>query len=630
MTIQSGLKSVRKTLFKDPGISDETRCIGQLAWLLFLKMLEDRDSEYERLDPDYRSPLPKRFRWRQWARNGHPFGELPKFIDDKLFPYLRELPVDQGRDRRTAVIRSVFEGARNHVVDGELLEKVIDKIDQLDFNPSQDLLESAEAFESFLKELQEAGELGTSYTPRALTRLVVDRLDPHGGELILDPACSTGGYLVSALEYVREHYVESALDEAVLQRSVKGIEKHHVPHLLATMNMMLNGIDVPAHVEHDNPLSRPLATYNAKDRADVIATTLPLHETEEFVVQSIFPPDYRTRESSDLLFLAILHLLKPGGRAGLVMTDGLLTGEGVRKKLRRKLLEECDLHTIVRLPKGVLSPQSDIRLNLVFFQKGKSTREVWYYEQFHPEGYDCHTEDDPILLEHFQPLRDWWDDRKENQNAWRVTREEIAGRDFTLDFHHPQPPELSRHPTRLAEEEARKLPDSFLDFKLEDQIQELHGILLGQGAIERDEAIRQSAETLRAAGRLDFNRFRRDSQLAQTLEAIFDEAVLQGFFDRPWDGYLRAILPDASDYTLEDWLLCLLGSLGPEALERDEAIRGAADWAADNLGLRFKRLRRDGHAYLGLDEAIEEAVELGDVEIDDDDFVWRPEIEEEW
>lgn len=621
MTIQDKLKSVKNTLSRDAGIADGTQCTSQLGWMLLLKILEDRDSEYEQLDQDYRSPLPRRLRWQSWARNGHSDEELLEFLNTELFPKLRALPVDHARDRRTAVIRAVFEGARNHATNGAVLRQAIEKLDRIDFSPSAEFENRAEDFEAFLLELHKSGEIAETYTPQPLARFMVDRVAPRLGESVLDPSCGTGSLLVATLEHVREHGAQSALDEAILQRSVRGIEKSHLPHLLATTHLLLNGVEVPAHVQCDNPLSRPLATYRENDMVDVVVSTLPFKGTEELFVQSIFPPDFQTRESADLFQLLVLHLLKRGGRAGIVVSDGALAGEGVKKKLRRKLVEECDLHTVVRLPRGVWSPQNDARVNLLFFTKGRPTREVWFYEHVHPEGFDSYTGGDPLRSEHLEPIAEWWGKRTANESAWKVTIEQIRARDFNLNFDNPNPRQLV--PRVAAAGHAGNGHATFVDLEPEDRLAEIHDILLGHGALGREEAVRHCADSLRMAGLAEFSRLRRDSKLAVAIDEALETGLKQSLFDRPGRDHVRAILTDAAEYRPEDWLLCLIRSLGKAPVEREQAVRDAAQWAVERLGLRLHRLRRDSQVYTGIAEALDEAVELGEVATLSDGFILR-------
>jgi type I restriction enzyme M protein len=266
---------------------------------------------------------------------------------------------------------------------GTLLRQVINKINEaIDFNDSKNRHLLGEMYEQILRDLQSAGNAGEYYTPRAVTQFMVEMVDPQLGETVLDPACGTGGFLTCTIEHIRRHYVKTPEDEQTLQTSVRGVEKKPLPHLLCTTNMLLHGIDIPSNVRHDNTLARPLRDYGPKDRVDVIVTNPPFGGMEEDGIESNFPKTFQTRETADLFLLLIMHVLKPSGRAAIVLPDGTLFGEGVKTRIKEKLLDECNLHTVVRLPNGVFAPYTGIKTNLLFFTKGEKTRHVWYYE--HP------------------------------------------------------------------------------------------------------------------------------------------------------------------------------------------------------------------------------------------------------
>jgi type I restriction enzyme M protein len=292
-------------------------------------------------------------------------------------------------------------------------------------------------YEQILRDLQSAGNAGEFYTPRAVTQFMVDQVDPKLGEKVLDPACGTGGFLTCTIEHVRRKYVKSAKDERKLQECIHGIEKKQLPHLLCSTNMLLHGIDVLSNVLHDNTLSRPLTDYGPKDRVDVVVTNPPFGGMEEDGIETNFPQAFRTRETADLFLVLIMRLLKDGGRAAIVLPDGTLFGEGVKTRIKEKLLEECNLHTIVRLPNGVFSPYTGIKTNLLFFDKGKPTRHVWYYEHPYPPGQKSYNKTNPIRIEEFDAEKKWWKKRKENEFAWKVPVQEIIDAGYNLDRKNP-------------------------------------------------------------------------------------------------------------------------------------------------------------------------------------------------
>ncbi|MFW5996903.1 MAG: type I restriction-modification system subunit M, partial [Lentisphaeria bacterium] len=433
MSISNVIKSIQNIMRKDAGTYGDAQRIEQLGWMLFLKIMDDRDSEREMLEGDYVSPLPDELRWSNWANNPEGItGEaLLHFVDNELIPQLRELPV-QGQNPRRKIIRNVFEYANNYMKNGTLMRQVINKVNEIDFNSSEDRHMFGDIYEHILKDLQSAGNAGEFYTPRAVTQFIVDMISPQLGESVLDPACGTGGFLVSAIENMRNQ-VNNVKDEEVLQKSFKGIDKKYLPHILCTTNMLLHDMDVPSWIRHDNALSRPLRDYGPKDRFDVIVTNPPFGGMEEDGIETNFPATFRTRETADIFLVLIINLLKPGGRCGIVLPDGVLFGEGVETRIKEKLVSECNLHTIVRLPSGVFNPYASIRTNLLFFTKGEPTKDVWYYEHPYPPGYKSYSKTKPIRLEEFKAEKEWWNNRQETEQAWKVSVEQIKEANFNLD-----------------------------------------------------------------------------------------------------------------------------------------------------------------------------------------------------
>jgi type I restriction enzyme M protein len=341
-----------------------------------------------------------------------------------------------GVDKIAGLIRMTFEDANNYMKNGTLMRQVINKINGIDFNVSDDRHMFGDIYEKLLKDLQSAGNAGEFYTPRAVTQFIVEQVNPRLGETILDPACGTGGFLVNAIEHLRKQ-AKTEEDEKTIQNCFAGIEKKHLPHVLCMTNLLLHGIDVPSNVRHDNTLARPLRDWSPKERVDVIVTNPPFGGMEEDGIESNFPSEFRTRETADLFLVLIMKLLKPGGRAGLVLPDGTLFGEGVKTRIKEALLTECNLHTIVRLPNGVFNPYTGIRTNLLFFSKGAPTQEIWYYEHPYPLGAKSYNKGKPIRTEEFEPERDWWGDRVENTQAWRISIDQIKAANYNLDFKNP-------------------------------------------------------------------------------------------------------------------------------------------------------------------------------------------------
>ncbi|MGA2546183.1 MAG: class I SAM-dependent DNA methyltransferase [Rectinemataceae bacterium] len=438
MSNVSGIvKSIQDIMRKDAGTYGDAQRLEQLGWMFFLKILDDREKELAVMRANYKSPIPKSLRWSTWASNeeGITGKTLLDFVDDNLLPKLKALP--GGADLKlSALIRAAFDDANNYMKNGTLMRQVVNKINGIDFNASADRHLFGDIYEQILRDLQSAGNAGEFYTPRAVTQLIVDQVNPRLGEIILDPACGTGGFLTATIDHLRKQ-AKTEADERAVQESFRGIEKKHLPHVLCVTNLLLHGIDVPHNVRHDNTLARPLRDWGPKERFDVVVTNPPFGGMEEDGIESNFPSDFRTRETADLFLVLIMRILKNGGRAGLVLPDGTLFGEGVKTRIKEELLRECNLHTIVRLPNGVFSPYTGISTNLLFFTKGRPTKEVWYYEHPYPEGVKSYNKTKPIRIEEFVSEKAWWKKRVENERAWCVSIEDIRAGNFNLDRKNP-------------------------------------------------------------------------------------------------------------------------------------------------------------------------------------------------
>jgi type I restriction enzyme M protein len=457
MSISTSVKGIQDIMRKDAGVDGDAQRIGQLAWMLFLKIYDDREKEREEIDPDFKSIIPEKLRWRNWAANseGITGEELLKFINNELFPELKELEFDGAEEPMGYIIRDVFQDAFNYMKNGTLIRQVINTIQKnIDFNRKADRHVFNDIYEKLLKDLQSAGNAGEFYTPRGVTQFMTDMVDPKLGEKILDPACGTGGFLVCSIENIRGKYVNSVEDERLLQKSINGVEVKQLPHVLAVTNMLLHGIDIPSQIKHDDALSRPLRDYEQKDRVDVVLTNPPFGGSMVDGTEMNFPADLRTKETADLFMIFIMHILKDGARAGVVLPDTILFKEdGVKQRIKEKLLTECNLHTIVRLPNSVFQPYASIATNLLFFTKGKKTKEVWFYEHPLPEGYKAYSKTKTIQIEEFEPEKEWWNNRKETRYAWKVTIDEIKAKNWSLEFENPnKPKEVIRDPMEVLEE----------------------------------------------------------------------------------------------------------------------------------------------------------------------------------
>jgi type I restriction enzyme M protein len=444
MSVRTLVKSIQDIMRQDTGVDGDAQRISQLCWMFFLKIIDDQDQELELLQSDYRSPIPAQYQWRNWAANpeGITGEELLAFINADLFPALKNLPTSSKPGDRRRVVKDVFEDAYNYMKSGQLMRQVINKINAVDFNNLSERQHFGDIYEQILNDLQSAGNAGEYYTPRAVTAFMVDRIDPRPGETLLDPACGTGGFLTCSIRHMRDRYVKKPEHEKAMQAGLRGVEKKQLPHMLCVTNMLLHGVEDAGFVRHDNTLARPYISYTQSDRVDIVLTNPPFGGREEDGIESNFPAHFRTRETADLFLALIIRLLKPGGRAAVVLPDGTLFGEGIKTRLKEHLMEECNLHTIVRLPNSVFRPYASIGTNLLFFEKGSPTKDIWFYEHRVPEGQKAYSMTKPIRLEHLQACMDWWGgkDRKgreEGPHAWRVSAEDIKARNYNLDIKNP-------------------------------------------------------------------------------------------------------------------------------------------------------------------------------------------------
>lgn len=436
--IQSIIKNIQDEMRKDAGLDGDAQRISQLVWMLFLKIFDDREKNLELIDPTYKSPIPEKFRYRNWAldEEGITGTELADFVDKELFPALRNLSVSP-IDTRGYLIKNIFSDTYNYMKNGTLIRKVFNKINEINFNKKDDRHAFGDLYEKILKDLQNAGNAGEFYTPRPLTKFVVEMVDPKFGDKVLDPSCGTGGFLVNALEYMREG-VSTAKDEKKLHGDIHGVELKPLPHMLAITNMILHGVEDPSTILRGDMLSRPYTEYGPKDRVDVIVANPPFGGTVTDGTELNFPSQFRTKSTAELFLFLFVHLLKDGGRAGVVLPDGSLFGDGVIAKVRENLMTECNLHTIVRLPAGVFNPYAGVNTNLLFFTKGEPTKEVWYYEMQLPTGLRAYTKTKPITDKEFDVVKEWCKDRQENDNAWKVSIEDIKVKNWNLDFKNPR------------------------------------------------------------------------------------------------------------------------------------------------------------------------------------------------
>lgn len=441
--ISSIIKNVRNIMRQDRGVSGDAQRLEQLGWLLFLKILDDKDQELELIRDRYRSVIPEKFQWRNWATNaeGITGEELILFIDhptDGLFATLKNLKAPHAA-QRAALVREVFDGSNNYMKSGFEMRKVINQLNGFDFNNSDDRHVFGTVYESILVELRDAGNKGEYYTPRAITQLMTQMTAPRLGEKVLDPAAGTGGFLSAAIDYIRGKEVRTLDDEAILQKSITGWELKPVSYVLGLTNLILHGIDVPDWHYLDS-LKTEYNSIGPKQQVEVILANPPFGASIADGVETNFPQSFRCRESADLFVILMIQLLKPGGRCAIVLPDGCITGDGYKERIREKLLTDCNLHTIVRLPQSTFHPAT-VSTNLLFFQKGTPTKEIWYYEHRLPDGQKSYSKTKAIQFDEFAPMIEWWDQREESEVAWRVKVEDLK-RGFDLDVKNPHSADL--------------------------------------------------------------------------------------------------------------------------------------------------------------------------------------------
>lgn len=438
--ISGVIKSIRDIMRQDKGLNGDAQRIEQLGWMLFLKIFSDNDLEREMMSENYKSPIPRELHWinekGNWAGDdeGMTGDELLAFVDEKLFPTLRNIDISIGNGR-ALIVREVFMGNNNYMKSGINIRKVLNKLNELDFNIAKERHAFGELYEGILKDLQNAGKSGEYYSPRAITCFLTDMINPKIGEKILDPSCGTGGFLTSSIEHLKKQ-ANSVEERNSIQDNIVGWEYKPLPYLLAITNLILHDIELPK-ISFRDSLEQPLSNYKGKDRVDIILANPPFGGIVANSNEKNFPQNFRTKESADLFLVLMIHLLKDGGRAGIVLPDGSLTGEGVKQRVREKLLTECNLHTIIRLPNSVFQPYASVATNLLFFEKGKSTKEVWYYEHRLPEGQKSYSKTKPIRFEEFNPIKEWWNNREENEVAWKVDIKTVVEKGYDLDIKNP-------------------------------------------------------------------------------------------------------------------------------------------------------------------------------------------------
>ena len=448
MNIGTMIKRLQDIMRQDAGVNGDAQRIEQIVWMLFLKLYDAKESEWEILEDDYRSIIPEKYRWRNWApdnKDGKAMtgDELSNFIIN-LFNALKELEINETTPIRGRIVREVFEDLNNYMKDGVLIRQVVNVLNEIDLTDFQTRHAFNEIYETILKDLQSAGKSGEFYTPRAVTDFVVKMVDPKIGESVADFACGTGGFLVSALNHMKESAEDTSSNEE-LKKSFYGVEKKSLPYLLCTTNMLLHDINEP-NIIRGNSLEKNVRDYEEEDKFDVILMNPPYGGTEKKSVQQNFPTELRNSETADLFMVEILYRLKQNGRVGIVLPDGFLFGtDNTKIAIKKKLMEECNLHTIIRLPGSIFAPYTSIATNLLFFDKTSPTKEIWFYRMDLPKEYKAFSKTKPVELKHFDKVVDWWNNRVEIKDkkkdeslteTWKskkYTIDEVISLNYNLD-----------------------------------------------------------------------------------------------------------------------------------------------------------------------------------------------------
>ena len=439
MAVGGFVKKIRDIMRMDAGISGDAQRIEQLVWILFLKVSDSKEENWEFDDDEYESIIPEECRWRNWAEDQSLTGDkLLDFVNNKLFPTLKNLQVNAETPIKKSIVLSTFEDANNYMKDGVYLRQIINVVNEIDFEDTKESHAFGDIYETILKELQAAGSAGEFYTPRAVTEFMAKMIKPKLGEKMADFACGTGGFLTSWLNELRKQVVTTKDNESV-DNSIYAIEKKPFPYLLCITNMLLHDMENP-NINHANSLLKNVLDYTDDDKFDVILRNPPYGGHEDASVKGYFPDDLASSETADLFMSVIMYRLKTDGRAAVILPDGFLFGnDNAKMSIKKKILTEFNLHTIIRMPASVFAPYTSITTNILFFDNSHPTKETWFYRLDMPEGYKHFSKTKPMKLEHFQPVMDWWNDRKEIEvDGWdkakKFTAQEIADNNYNLDL----------------------------------------------------------------------------------------------------------------------------------------------------------------------------------------------------
>ncbi len=434
--LDSIIKETQKIMRKDKGIDGDAQRLGQLSWILFYKILCDQEKQFSLINNNYKKIVPLELHWDTWAKDpeGITGEELLHFIDNKIFPFFSDL--DKSDNSFSHITKAIFQGSFNFMKSGILLRQLVNKINFVDFNKLKDRNTFGKIYENFLMGLQSAGNAGEFYTPRAVTNFIIKCIQPKLRQKIIDPATGTGGFLTSVINWLRDNQVKTSQDEKELKDFIFGVEKKALPYVLCMTNLLLHNIENPHNIIRDNTLEKPFVDYDDEDKVDIVVTNPPFGGSEEDGIEKNFPSGFRTRETASLFLLAIIRMLKKDGKCGIVLPDGFMSGDKVKAKIKKYLLSECNLHTVIRLPEYVFYPYTNIATNILFFDKNGTTDDIWYYEQPYPENYK-YTKNQHIKDTEFDETLEWFKNKKETSLSWKVNIQTFHENNYNLDVKNP-------------------------------------------------------------------------------------------------------------------------------------------------------------------------------------------------
>lgn len=498
MAVNNIVKRIQNIMRQDAGVNGDAQRIEQMTWMFFLKVYDTQEETWEDKayleGKTYTSIIPDELRWRNWAvdkKDGEALtgDALLSLVNDRLFPTLKNIEVTRDTPRSKAIVKDVFEDINQYMKNGTLLRQVINVINEIEFDDAQDRHLFGDIYEGILKDLQSAGNAGEFYTPRALTDFIVEMLHPRLGETFGDFTSGTGGFLTSALKHL-EPQINNAEDRISYQNAVIGQEWKPLPYLLSMTNLLLHDVEAP-NIRHCDSLAAKVTDFTGKDKVDVIGMNPPYGGSTEASVKSNFPMEMRSSETADLFMVLIMYRLKTGGRAGVIVPDGFLFGtDGAKLAIKTKMLKDFNLHTVIRLPGSIFSPYTSIATNILFFDnekaedapEGYSTKGTWFYRLDMPEGYKHFSKTKSMKLEHCNPIKEWWDDRKEiivdngNEKSRYFPVEELIANDCNFDLcKFPKDEEEILPPAELLADYYKKR--KALDHEIDKTLAEIQRIL---------------------------------------------------------------------------------------------------------------------------------------------------------